>query len=179
MAQYNGLVSIPHSTYEEWKTATLGNGYDADGSFGNQCWDYVAEFWYNVGFTERAPSGRMYPETGGDNARGIWNNRTLNAGDKFDLVNTLFELKVGDIICFGNSPYGHVGFVDHEYDGSGRIWILSQNNDLPLVTVETFGVGSFQGAFRYKEWHTQPRPTTRRRSNFPWVLYARKLRGIR
>lgn len=182
MAAYHDRVEIPHATYAEWKANTLGNQYDVDGFPAEQpyqCWDFAAEFWYNVGFTERAPSGRLYPDTGGNDAKGIWLNREINKGDKFTLVNTLLELKVGDVICFGNEPYGHVGFVDHEYTGGAYISILSQNNDLPQVTVEYFSVASFQGAFRYKGWHQQPTPTRAKRTHFPWVLYARKLRGRR
>ena len=37
MAKYTGFVQIPHSTYDEWRNATLGNGYDIDGYYGCQC----------------------------------------------------------------------------------------------------------------------------------------------
>ena len=50
MAKYTGYVDIPHATYDEWRNATLGNGYDIDGSYGCQCWDFASEFWRNVGF---------------------------------------------------------------------------------------------------------------------------------
>ena len=58
MAFYTGYVVLPTNTYLAWKTAVAGNGYNADGFYGDQCWDLTAEFWYNVGF----PTG--YPLTG-------------------------------------------------------------------------------------------------------------------
>lgn len=170
MAQYNGYVSIPHATYAEWKTNTLGNGYDADGVYGNQCWDFVSEFWYNLGF------GENYPITGGNDAKGIWPNRELNKGDQFDLIYDTTSLKVGDVICFSYGEYGHVGFLDEPYDGGGYFKLLSQNNSQPYVTAENFGSITFQGAFRYKAWNTTPITTNIKKSKFPWVLYARKLR---
>lgn len=174
MATYNDYVSIPHSTYAEWRSNTLGNSYDVDGVPSYQpyqCLDFASEFWYNLGF------GTGYPITGGDNARGIWTNREQNKGDQFDLVNDVVSLKVGDVVCFSAFPYGHVGFLDEPYDGSGYMKILSQNvNDQPYVTAENYPAITFQGAFRYKAWNTTPITTTIKKSKFPWVLYARKLR---
>lgn len=173
MSQYNGYVTIPHSSYSEWKTNTLGNGYDADGLYENQCWDYASEFWYNAGF------GTGYPITGGDDAKGIWANRDDNTGDKFTLVYNLNEVKVGDVVCFSIDPYGHVGFVDEVYSGGDYIKILSQNVlNQQYVTVDNYPVATFQGAFRYIPWNSTPPtpPTPTRRGKFPWVLYARKLR---
>ena len=43
MAQIDGYISIPHDSYDQFKQATLGNGYNVDGYYGNQCWDYLAE----------------------------------------------------------------------------------------------------------------------------------------
>lgn len=175
MATYNTYVDIPHGSYIEWRYNTLGNSYDVDGYPAQQpyqCWDYVSEFWYNVGF------GTGYPLTGGNDARGIWDNRDANKGDVFDLITNINDLQVGDIICFSAAPYGHVGFLDENYDGNGYFKLLSQNVSGALVTSENYSATSFQGAFRYRPWHTTPpTPTTNKRSTFPWVLYARKLRN--
>ena len=38
MAQYNRYVYVPHDTYQEFRDATLGNGYNVDNRYGNQCW---------------------------------------------------------------------------------------------------------------------------------------------
>lgn len=179
MSVYNSYVSIPHSTYAEWKSNTLGNSYDVDGIPAGQpyqCWDYASEFWYNAGF------GTGYPITGGDDAKGIWLNRDDNTGDKFTLVYNLNEVQVGDVVCFSIAPYGHVGFVDEVYSGGDYIKILSQNVlNQQYVTVDNCSVSTFQGAFRYIPWNgtppTPPTPTASGKTKFPWVLYARKIRA--
>lgn len=179
MATYNSYVSIPHSTYAEWVSETLGNSYDVDGqpvAQPYQCWDFASEFWYNLGF------GENYPITGGNDAKGVWWNRETNKGDKFELVYNLSEVKQGDVVCFSYGAYGHIGFANENYDGGAYIEILSQNVSSPSVTIENYGVLTFQGAFRYKDWNsTPPTPPTpsRKRSKFPWVLYSRKLRERR
>ena len=174
MTTYNNYVTIPHSTYAEWRSNTLGNSYDVDGQPPDQpyqCWDFAAEFWYNLGF------GEGYPLTGGNNAKGIWENRNDNKGDVFDLIYNPLSLKVGDIICFSYGDYGHVGFLDDTYDGGSYFKLLSQNNSQPYVTSENYGSITFQGAFRYKAWNDSPTSINIRKSKFPWVLYARKLRN--
>ena len=45
MAFYTGYIVLPTNTYLAWKNAVAGNGYDADGYYGDQCWDLCAEFW--------------------------------------------------------------------------------------------------------------------------------------
>ena len=37
MAYYIGYVTIPHGSYDEWKNATNGNGYNYDNTYGCQC----------------------------------------------------------------------------------------------------------------------------------------------
>lgn len=186
MAKYYGYVTLPTDSYDSWKTAVNGNGYDADYSYGCQCWDLAAEFWWNVGF----PQG--YPTLAGTgSAYGAWDDRVQNAGDKFDLIYAASEVKRGDIIIFNyfsGNPYGHVGFADEDYDGSGRIQILSENNGgTPdpeggaYTNVASYNMVHFRGAFRYKAWETTPPTPTptapTKRGKFPWAIYARKLRN--
>lgn len=178
MITYNDYVSIPHLTYSEWKSNTLGNRYDVDGIPAQQpyqCWDFASEFWYNAGF------GTDYPITGGNDAKGIWWNRNTNKGDKFNLVYSLNDLQVGDVICFSVDPYGHVGFVDEVYNGSGYIKILSQNVlDQDYVTVDNYPVASFQGAFRYIPWNsTPPIPPSDKKGMATWMFRPRKLVELR
>ena len=182
MAHYTGYVSIPHSTYAEWKSSVLNNSYDADGLYGAQCWDLAAEFWYNLGF----PQG--YPITGGNDAAGVWPNRETNKGDKFDLITSINDVLEGDVMCFsGPTSVGHIAFADENYpQGATYMNLLGQNQGggepAPgggtTATVESFNISSFQGAFRYKGWHeVPPTPTVSGKSKFPWVLYARKIRA--
>ena len=92
------------------------------------------------------------------------------------------------------NPPGHIGFADEDYNGSGYIKILGQNQGSggtppPIINPNggttanvnnLYVLSDFLGAFRYKSWHTHPiirsKPTT---TKFPWVLYARKLRDRR
>ena len=188
--QNNGYVLLPVNSYLAWKTATLNNGYDADGYYGDQCWDYTAEFWYNNGF------GTGYPQTGPNGAAWeCWtNSRVVNAGNKFDLIYNLADVKQGDILVydqFSGNPYGHIGFADEDYatwsavhPGDYEFPILSQNNGgTPYapggsyVNLHGYDTRLFLGAFRLKAWHPTPPPTpSAERKKFPWVLYARKLR---
>ena len=178
--QNNGYVTLPVYSYDVWRYTVNGNGFDADLSFGDQCWDLCAEFWYNVGF----PQG--YPLLAGTGyAYGAWDDRVANAGDKFDLIYSKYDIKRGDVIVFDFFPgniYGHIGFADEDYNGSNNINILSQNNGgTPysgggtFTNVHNYDLMWFRGAFRLKDWQIPPIVTSR--GNFPWVLYANKLRN--
>lgn len=186
-----GYVNIVHSTYDEWRTNTLGREFDVDGSFGCQCWDYASEFWWNVGFPT------MYPQTGPlMYAYQCWTvsrvqNSAYNGTQYFDLIEGQSMIKRGDVLVFnGNSanPPGHITFADEDYDGSGYIWCVGQNQGgTPspgggtAVTRNHLSIMLFLGAFRYKPWHTTPpAPIIKRtKKRFPWCIYARKFRNNR
>ena len=193
MAKYTGYVLIPHATYDEWRNATNGNGYDVDLHYGCQCWDLVSEFWWNVGFPQ------YYPTLAGTgSAYGMWADRQVNAGIEFDLIYDVEDIKRGDVIVFNYFPgnqYGHTGFADVDYDAWVRdpsqpyeFPILSENNQgTPdpqggaYTNIHGYDIRLFLGAFRYKQWKTTPpvfkplQVTTK----FPWAIYARKLRSKR
>ena len=197
MAIINGYVTIPHDTYLAWKTTVNGNGYNADGYYGCQCWDLTAEFWYNVGF----PQG--YPHTGPNHyAEECWDvsryaNASYNVTTYFDLITSIGDVKQGDVIVWNGTtayPTGHIGFADEDYDGSGYIAVLGQNQGTggtpppffpqdggSTANVKRLSVSNFAGAFRYRDWqHTPPTPTVQSKpkvKRFPWVLYANKLRN--
>ena len=193
MAKYYGYVSVPHATYDEWRNATNGNGYDADGQYGCQCYDLALIFWYNVGF----PQG--YPVSSSLGANGIWDRRSENISfggtEYFELVTTISDIKRGDVICydgFVGNPYGHIGFADEDYatwhannPGSYEFPILSENNGgTPdpqggaYTNVHGYDIRLFQGAFRYKQWiGPTPPPTSDSEHHFPWFLTANKRRG--
>lgn len=197
MAFYTGYIDLPINTYDAWKNAVAGNGYDADGYYGDQCWDLCAEFWWNVGF----PQG--YPLTGPQHsAKECWSvNRNNNVGyggnTYFDLIYNLSDVKRGDVIVWDGTtsyPTGHIGFADEDYNGSGSIAVLGQNqgsggtptpisnpNGGTTANVKTLGTIGFLGAFRYKEWEDTPPtpPVTRSKGSFKWVLMARKLNQMR
>jgi len=176
MAQYNGYVSIPHGTYDQWRAATLGNGYDADRQYGNQCWDYCAELWHQYGLT-------LYTKAGGGGAADCWNiSRAANAKTPFQAVYGKTNIKRGDIIVFGRtniSRNGHIGFADEDYNGGDYIKLLSQapaSQGLSGVVFRTdWSLGAFLGIFRNKNWQTTPTPTPtppseETKKHFPWAV---------
>ena len=191
MAFIRGYVSLPTTSYPAWRSSVSGNGYDADLRYGDQCWDLCAEFWHNLGY----PNG--YPITqqgGGGQAWMCWTySRDINKGDDFDLIYDISDVKQGDVIVWDGTltfPTGHIGFADEDYDVSGYIHVLGQNQgtggvpppiDNPdggtTANVKRLSVSNFLGAFRYKGWGGGPTPPTIvKKSHFPWVLYANKLR---
>ena len=136
MSYNTGYISVPHSSYDEWKSETNGNGYNVDYTFGCQCYDFVSLFWYNVGF----PQG--YPIITSSSAYTMWENRELNIGYNdviyFDLIPDVINVKKGDILVFNytnSNPYGHTGFADVDYSSwtpdpsqQYEFPILSENN---------------------------------------------------
>ena len=175
MAQYNGYVSIPHDSYDQWRSATLGNGYNADYLYGNQCWDYCAELWHQYGLT-------LITRTGGGGAADCWiESRYKNAKGPFIIVEGKTNIKRGDVIVFGRtniSRNGHIGFADEDYHGGNYIKLLSQapvSQGLSGVVFRTdWSLGAFLGIFRNKNWQSTPTPTPsveqEERDRFPWPI---------
>lgn len=190
MTIYIGFVTLPTDSYANWKAATLGNGFDYDQIWGCQCVDLCNEFWQNVGFAAG------YPLTGpNQSAYECWtvnrnNNISYNGTQYFDLIYNLSDVKQGDVIVWNykqDVPAGHIGFADEDYDGSGYIMVLGQNQGggVPYpsggttTSLNKLGTDNFLGAFRYKPWHETPPPPTPTTTRFPWVLYARNMRKRR
>lgn len=194
MSYHTGYVTIPHSTYNEWRDATNGNGYNYDNTYGCQCYDLVVEFWWNIGF----PVG--YPVISSSSAYTMWAYRETNASYNgttyFDLIYSKEDIKRGDIIVFAGTatnPYGHVGFADLDYSAwtpdpnhPFEFPILSENNGgTPdpqggaYTNVHGYDIRLFMGVFRYREWQNTPPTPTRTESKFPFVLYAKRLREKR
>ena len=115
--------------------------------------------------------------------------KAVNARGPFSLIFDINQVKRGDIIVFNRSGSfytGHIGYADEDYNGSGRINVLGQNQGQGIGSgtpsnVVNMSVLNFLGAFRNSNWKViPPTPTpTSRKSNFPWVLYSRKLRSKR
>lgn len=190
MAFISGYVTLPVDSYSAFRNSVLGNGYDADGYYGDQCWDLTAELWNNVGF----PEG--YPLTGpNEYASECWTvskdqNTSYNNTVYFDLIENLSDVKRGDVVVLRGDaafPTGHIGLADEDYRfGTGMLKILGQNQGTggeptPIsnpdggttANVKELSVGEFLGAFRLKAW--EEAPVTKPKHHFKWVLYARKL----
>lgn len=172
--QVNGYVLIPHSSYGEWKLNTLNKGYNADGAYGNQCWDYLAELWYQYGLTlYTGPEGYAYE---------CWTvSRSRNAVGPFTAIEGISNIKRGDIIVLSgisSLPAGHIAIADQDYQGGNYLQILGQHQGesqsayTSYVNVRNFEIGSrFLGIFRNTEWVVTPPPVEdKKKKKFPYPV---------
>lgn len=173
MAQYNRYVAVAHATYQEFRNATLGNGYNVDQAFGNQCWDFCALLWWQYGLTlHTGPKGWAYE---------CWtSSRALNAVPPFTQVTSVSDIKRGDCVVFkgtSNYPTGHIAFADEDYrDGMTRMNFLGQNQgqgSSKPSNIANLSLANFIGAFRNSNWVTAPEPTPedeKKKHKFPWAV---------
>lgn len=144
------IYSVPIGSYEIFKDAVNGKGYDIDGYYGAQCWDGAALLWQQLGLS-------LY--TGNGLAIGCWDlKRDQNKYDKFDLITNVDSLQPGDVVVMRPN---HIGFFDG-WNGSA-MRILGQNqggngNGSPFNIVN-ISRSAFAGAFRFKGWIVAPAPT--------------------
>lgn len=186
------LIQVDISSYDNFKSATMGNGYDIDSSAGFQCWDYGALLWGNIGRYGHAgvPYNYPYLSTGGTGyAYGIWNARIENATNQFDLIFNLADVKKGDMIILDKGRFegdvsGHNAFADEDYNGTNTMWLVGQNQENPsasvghVVTRDRMSVAKFLGAFRFKQWESNPpTPYYPQKRKFPFYLYSEKWRN--
>lgn len=186
---YTGYVTVDVSSYEAFRSATLGNGYDVDGSYGDQCWDFAALFYYN------AFNVRGYPLTGNGNAYGCWTiNADANTLDGLTQVTNISDIKRGDLIVLNYGRYswdttGHIAFADEDYDGT-TMTLLGQNQvtaDNPFkvegypVTATSQSISAFLGGWRYDKWSggtPTPTPTSaKKKHHFPWAVFGTQVRN--
>ena len=187
------LVQVDISSFDAFKNATLGNGYDIDGHYGYQCWDYGALLWGNIGRYghQGTPYNYPYLSTGGTGyAYGIWLARTENATDQFELIFNLSDVKKGDLVILDKGRYvgdvaGHDAYADEDYNGTNTLRLLGQNQENSseqyghVVTLDNMNVSKFLGAFRFKQWIAPPPPpppSSTRKKHYPWAIYGRQLR---
>lgn len=185
MANYWGPQTVDISSYDNFRNAIIGNGYDVDNLFGAQCIDLFKLINYNLGY----PS--PYAKTGPNGyVSECWTNtssRIWNQSDKYDLITDITQLQRGDMVIMDGTttnPPGHNAFCDSNYgDYSGYIPVVGQNQGgtpFPgggaVTNIINWPLDNFLGAFRLKAWHESPTPTIIKKSKFPWVLYARKFR---
>lgn len=172
MAQFNGYVKVAHATYQDFRDATLGNGYNVDKAYANQCWDFCALLWWQYGLTLRTgPKGW---------ASECWTySRALNAVFPFTQVTKVSDIKRGDCVVFkgtSNYPTGHIAFADEDYkEGMTRMNFLGQNQgqgSLKPSNIANISLANFIGAFRNSNWVKAPEPTPEndKKHKFPWAV---------
>lgn len=183
--QHNGYAFVPQViTYDEWRNYCLNHGVNVDFSYGNQCWDVCALLWYQYGLRlQTGPLGVAFE---------CWTvSKNANARPPFAAVEGVENIKRGDCIVFnreGSFWRGHIGFADEDYNGSGFINCLGQNQGqgtgygIPSNVVR-MSVRNILGGFRNTKWKVSPDPEPptpeSKPHKFPWVLYSNKFRGRR
>lgn len=200
--QVNGRVNLAQSsydTYNHWRSYALSHGVNFDGWYGNQCWDLPALLWWQYGLylvTRPQGNGAAYM---------CWTiSRYTNARGPFKSIDGIQNIKRGDCLVFNRSSFssvGHICFADTDYsgryydraNGCWRLDCLGQNQGQGTgwgVPSKVVGINTaqFLGIFRNTKWDgSTPTPTPSPdtpvsalgEGNFPWHLYARKLRKHR
>lgn len=181
MAQYNGYVQVNHASYQQFRDATLGNGYNVDGAYGNQCWDICALLWWQYGLT-------LYTGPRGI-AEECWTvSRDRNAVAPFAAIYDVTQIKRGDCVVFaGTSQFttGHIAFADQDYIiGVNRMNFLGQNQGQGTSApsnIANLPLDNFLGAFRNTDWETPPTPPTpdEIKRKFPWAIALKHWQGFK
>ena len=176
MAQYDGHVSVPYSTYDIFRNYVNGNGFNWDGSYGDQCWDGVQLLYGQVGqILYTGPNQR---------ASECWtveSSRLLNGSGHFSIVTGVTNIKKGDVIVFDRNTgwthsAGHIGFADEDYNGTNYINLLSQNYRNPSAvagspfSIDNVDLTPFLGIFRFDLWQVSPEPEKTKKRKFPWPV---------
>lgn len=173
MAVFTTFDSFISSTYGQ----TIGEG---------ECWDYINLLWAHLGskYYTYPPSD---PSSTNHGVKWGWVNseaRRANTITHLIQIVSLDDVKRGDIVVTSGGVFGHAGFADEDYNGSGYLQLYSQNynNAQKFVTKDNNNMSTFAGAWRYDEWNgapPTPPPLRLSSSRFPWVLYARRLNNNR
>lgn len=161
MAQYNGYVDVAHNTYDAFRSATLGNGYNVDNQDYNQCWDFCALLWHQYGLT-------LITKAGGGTARECWtNSRYANAVPPFTSLEGRENILRGDCVVFWNgdpNSAGHIAFADQDWadNNNGYLNFLGQNQGQGIYApsnIASLNTNIVIGIFRNTNWNgTPPEP---------------------
>lgn len=180
------VPTVPHASYDEFRNAVNGNGYDLDGMYGYQCWDGVDLLYQQANVGQYLYTGITFGGQG--YAKECWtyaDARQLNGSGHFSMVFNKTEIKKGDILVFNTytgwyGTAGHIGFANEDYNGTDTISLLSQNfgsgsnpyTGKPFNIMNAYLGAAFLGAFRYDAWQqpVPPTPTEKRKNHFPWPI---------
>ena len=180
------IPSVPHSTYDKFRNAVNGRGFDLDGYFGYQCWDGVDLLYQQSDVGQYLYTAHNVGQ-GEGTAKSCWLNDTargLNGSGHFSIITDKTQIKKGDIIVFNTyqgwyGSAGHIGFADEDYNGTEYINILSQNfgagsnpdTGKPFNIAQALLGSAFLGVFRYDGWQeTPPTPTETKKKHFPYPI---------
>ncbi len=158
----NTLVSeeVDPSAANEWylyskryaviRNETIGQAYDMDGWYGEQCWDYTD---YVMIHYYGSYNGVSCPTTG--YVQDIAVNRAWNGILDFTDDVTGQKMEQGDIIVWGFCeayPYSHIALYDRE-DIDNQVRILGQYQPYPYVNLTSATKEGIIGVFRPKKFY--------------------------
>lgn len=185
------VVQVPHATYQEFRDAVNGRGFDCDGLYGYQCYDGVDLLY------EQSDVGQYLSTANTGLVKNCWLNssaRARNGSGHFEQITSVSSIKRGDIIVFNTYSgwyglTGHIGFADEDYNGTQYIKILSQNfgtganptTGKPFNIANAYLGSAFLGVFRYKKWNKSPEPPTptkTKKRHFPFPVAWRYWWGM-
>lgn len=187
------VPSVPHATYDQFRNAVLGRGYDVDGWWGYQCWDGVDLLYQQSDVGQYLYTARNINPSLPSGVKTCWQNvtaRQRNGSGHFQAIGGAVNIRRGDILVFNSYPgeygsTGHIAFADENYNGSDYINCLGQNQGRGANprTGKPFNINrcyvglAFLGIFRYKPWKngspTPPTPTPTQKTTkkkFPWAI---------
>lgn len=182
------IPSVPHATYQEFRNAVNGHGYDLDGLFGYQCWDGVDLLYQQSDIGQYLYTAANVGQ-GEGTAKSCWINteaRARNSSGHFSAITGKENIKQGDILVFNTysgwyGSAGHIGFANEDYNGTDTISLLSQNfgqgsnptTGKPFNIMNAYLGTAFLGAFRYDAWVSPPPPpppAETKKHKFPWAV---------
>lgn len=173
MAVFTSFDAFVISTFGQ----TIGEG---------ECWNYINLLWDYLGsvYYTYPPSD---PSSTNHGVKWGWLNteaRSANTITHLTQIPNLADVKRGDIVVTSGGTYGHAGFANENYNGTGFLMLYSQNyNNVRSVTLDSNNMSTFAGAWRYDGWTViPPSPSVSykgKRQAYNWAIYARKLREKR
>ena len=137
------------STPDGFYNSVIGKCIDLDHKYGSQCMDGFAAFHHQY-------TDRWLSTAGTHAAKGLWTDREKNAGDDYELIYNVNDVKPGDWVVWSTGQYGHVAMaMSGVHDG--YITVLGENQGGPSCSggggafnVINLSVKGFSGAFRPK-----------------------------
>lgn len=150
----------------------IGSGTSRD--YINLLWEHLDSTYYTANPSDPNPTSQ--------GVKYGWLNtdaRSANTISHLSQITSVTDIKRGDVIIITDGANGFAGFANADYTGSNILSVYSQNYNNAIVELVNMDISTFAGGWRYDSWYTPPTPptpSTSSRSNFPWVLYARKLR---
>jgi LysM repeat protein len=114
--------------FDSWYKSVLGKYVDADGSYGNQCWDLAQHYTTHV----VNANTRMYtrPSSTPGYASGVWESyEETNTNKYYKKISKSEKAMKGDVIIWAkNSCYrnSHIAVVLE--DAGSYVWTISQNS---------------------------------------------------